>query len=102
MSGGGSSAAFPLDTRRSAWYRFARLTLRVLVRAWFRPVNVGREHIPAEGPAILAPVHRSFVDFVFTGSLTRRKLFFMAKDELWTSRPVGRLLTSLGAFPVHR
>ena len=34
--------------------------------------------------------------------MTDRKLFFMAKDELWSHRLLGRLLLYLGAFPVHR
>ena len=70
--------------------------------AWFRPRVVGREHIPERGPVILAPVHRSFADFGFTAFCTDRKLFFMAKDELWEKQWLGRLLLSLGVFPVHR
>ena len=93
---------FRLDTRRTVWYLLARLVFTSVVGAWFRPVVTGRARVPAEGPAILAPVHRSFADFAFSAFLTRRKLFFMAKDELWKSRPLGRLLTTLGAFPVHR
>ena len=53
---------------------------------WFRPKVTGRQHIPAEGPVILAPVHRSFADFGFAAFVTPRKLFFMAKDDLWKSR----------------
>jgi len=51
---------------------------------------------------ILAPVHRSFADFGFTAFCTKRKLFFMTKDELWKNKWLGRLLLSVGAFPVHR
>jgi len=91
-----------LDTRRTFWYLVARIIFRVIVGSWFRPVVRGRDHIPQQGPAILAPVHRSFADFAFSAFLTRRKLFFMAKEELWSSRAFGRLLTSLGVFPVHR
>jgi len=47
-------------------------------------------------------VHRSFADFGFAAFVTDRKLFFMAKDSLWKSGPLGRLLITLGAFPVHR
>jgi len=91
-----------IDTRRSLWYVAARLVFTTVVGAWFRPVVRGRAHVPLQGPAILAPVHRSFADFAFSAFLTRRKLFFMAKDELWERRPLGRLLEALGAFPVHR
>ena len=91
-----------LDTRRTFWYVAARFVFRAIVGSWFRPVVRGRDYIPQQGPAILAPVHRSFADFAFSAFLTRRKLFFMAKEELWSTPALGRLLTSLGVFPVHR
>ena len=59
---------------------------------------VGKEHVPLEGPVILAPVHRSFADFAFSAFLTRRKLFFMTKDDLWANRPLGKLLTALSLW----
>jgi 1-acyl-sn-glycerol-3-phosphate acyltransferase len=68
----------------------------------FRPKVTGRENIPAEGPVILAPVHRSFADFGFAAFCTPRKLFFMTKDEMWKKKMLGKLLLSVGAFPVHR
>ena len=70
--------------------------------AWFRPRVVGRENIPETGPAILAPVHRSFADFGFAAFCTDRKLFFMTKDEMWNNKWLGKLLLTVGAFPVHR
>ena len=51
---------------------------------------------------ILAPVHRSFADFGFAAFCTDRKLFFMTKDEMWENKWLGKLLLSVGAFPVHR
>jgi 1-acyl-sn-glycerol-3-phosphate acyltransferase len=62
----------------------------------------GRGNVPVSGAAIIAPVHRSNVDFGFTPFLTKRKLFFMAKEELWKVEWFGRLLSSFGVFPVHR
>lgn len=93
---------FRVDPRRTLGYRLARLIVTVAVRSWFRPRIQGRANVPAAGPVILAPVHRSFADFVFSALLTDRKLFFMAKDSLWASPALGRLLVALGCFPVHR
>ena len=56
----------------------------------------------ARGPVILAPVHRSFADFGFAAFCTQRKLFFMTKDEMWKNKWLGKLLLTVGAFPVHR
>jgi 1-acyl-sn-glycerol-3-phosphate acyltransferase len=98
----GRHQEFPIEPRRKLGYRAMRATFTMILRVWFRPRVVGREHVPATGPVILAPVHRSFADFGFVAFCTRRKLFFMAKDELWENKWLGRLLLYVGAFPVHR
>jgi 1-acyl-sn-glycerol-3-phosphate acyltransferase len=99
---GRRTPGFRIDTRMTLLYRFLRATLIVLVRLWFRPDVIGRELVPSEGPVILAPVHRSNTDFAFTALVSDRKLFFMAKGELWDSRVLGWILTGLGCFPVQR
>ncbi|HVX21888.1 MAG TPA: lysophospholipid acyltransferase family protein [Acidimicrobiales bacterium] len=98
----GRGAVFEPDPRRTVGYRICRAVFVTVVGLWFRPKVVGRDKIPATGPVILAPVHRSFADFGFSAFVTRRKLFFMAKDGLWKHRLLGWLLLTLGAFPVHR
>lgn len=98
----GRGVAFVPDPRRTVGYRLCRLIFTSVLRLWFRPRIIGREHVPASGPVILAPVHRSFADFGFAAFVTDRKIFFMAKDSLWKSRLLGRVLVALGAFPVHR
>lgn len=97
-----AAAPFEPDARMAIGYRIARTAFVAIVGMWFRPVVVGRDRVPEEGPVILAPVHRSFADFAFTAFLTGRKLFFMAKDDLWKLGLLGRLLVVLGVFPVHR
>jgi 1-acyl-sn-glycerol-3-phosphate acyltransferase len=98
----GRGAVFDPNPRVTFGYRCCRLIFVGLLGAWFRPHVSGRERVPKDGPVIIAPVHRSFLDFGFAAFVTDRKLFFMAKDELWKSSLLGRLLLGLGAFPVHR
>jgi 1-acyl-sn-glycerol-3-phosphate acyltransferase len=98
----GRHQPFEIDPRRSPLYRVERMLFVTALYAWFRPKVVGREHIPATGAAILAPVHRSFADFGFAAFCTERKLFFMTKDEMWNNKWLGKLLLTVGAFPVHR
>jgi 1-acyl-sn-glycerol-3-phosphate acyltransferase len=62
----------------------------------------GREHLPKSGAYVLAPVHRSYIDTPITACVTRRRVRFMGKDSVWKHPTVGRLLSALGAFPVHR
>ena len=98
----GRHLPFEIDPRRSVLYRVERMLFATVLWAWFRPKVVGREHIPSTGPAILAPVHRSFADFGFAAFCTERKLFFMTKDSMWKNKWLGKLLLYVGAFPVHR
>jgi 1-acyl-sn-glycerol-3-phosphate acyltransferase len=82
-------------------YALVRGAVTPLFRLYFRMRVSGREHVPAEGAAILAPNHKSFWDSFFLGIGTKRHLRFMAKTELIEAR-FGPLLVRLGAFPVRR
>ena len=80
----------------------ARVILFPVFRVWFRLGREGREHIPAEGPVLLAANHRSFLDPFVLGMMTRRPLHYVAKKELFERRWQGWILNALGAFPVDR
>ena len=66
----GRHKPFEIDPRRTALYRAERAIFVSTLWAWFRPRVVGKEHVPTTGPAILAPVHRSFADFGFAAFCT--------------------------------
>ena len=91
-----------VDTRFTPLYRVLRVGVRLLNALLFRTSVTGKDVVPAEGPVIIAPVHRSFIDFFVASEVTDRKLHYMAKDSLWKNPTLGRFLTSVGAFPVHR
>jgi glycerol-3-phosphate dehydrogenase (NAD(P)+) len=80
--------------------------VRALVTPFFllycRMQRLGRAHIPAEGPVIIAANHRSFFDPFAIGTMTRRRMHFVAKQELFQWPILGWLLNALGAFPVAR
>ena len=82
-------------------YAVVRVLAIAVLRGWFRVSFIGREHIPTEGPLIVAPNHKNFLDAFFVGLATRRKVRFMAKIELFKG-PLGWLFLHLGAFPVRR
>jgi 1-acyl-sn-glycerol-3-phosphate acyltransferase len=96
-----SKRPFP-DATATVGYRAFRAIVHLLWSAYFRPIVTGTQHVPTSGPFIIAPVHRSNVDFAFAIYVTRRKAFFMAKDTLWHSKLLGAFIASMGAFPVHR
>ena len=98
----GRHQEFAIEPKRQVGYRIMRRIFTIAMWLLFRPKVVGKEHMPASGPVILAPVHRSFADFGFAAFCTNRKLFFMTKDSMWEKKWLGRLLLYVGAFPVHR
>ncbi len=91
-----------VDTRFTPLYRVLRVAVRMLNAVLFRTSVSDRTVVPAEGPVIVAPVHRSFIDFFVASEVTDRKLHYMAKDSLWKNGLLARILPAVGAFPVHR
>ena len=91
-----------VDTSFTRIYRFLRVLVRALNRILFRTTVEGADRVPDRGPVIIAPVHRSFIDFFVASEVTTRKLHYMAKDSLWRNGALARILPSVGAFPVHR
>ena len=91
-----------VDTRFTRIYRLLRMLVHLLNALLFRTSVHRQGTVPAEGPVIIAPVHRSFIDFFVSSEVTDRKLHYMAKDSLWRNPVLARILPSVGAFPVHR
>lgn len=83
-------------------YRVVRAVLLPFFLLYFRLDRLGREHVPASGPVLLAANHRSFLDPFVIGALTKRPVYYIAKRELFERRWQAWLLNSLGAFPVDR
>jgi len=79
-----------------------RVAIAGFCRLWFRLSIEGREHVPATGPFVLAPVHRSNIDFALASCLTRRRMGFIGKESLFEVPLLGPFISALGAYPVHR
>ena len=73
-------------------YSFALHVLSPVVRRWGRLEVSGLEHMPLDGPVLLAGNHDSYWDPVSIGiaALPRRQIHALAKIELWSSRASGR------------
>src|SRR5215218_7976292 len=83
-------------------YWLVRGVLQPFFHLYFRLSRVGREHVPADGPVIIAANHRSFLDPFVIGTMMRRPIYYVAKKELFRNRLQGWILNALGAFPVDR
>src|SRR5674476_893277 len=91
-----------LNADKTIAYHVVAAILSGLSRILFRPTVSGLENIPLKGPVLVAPIHRSNLDFAFTLFISPRKVFFMAKDSLFKVPVLGSALIQLGAFPVKR
>jgi 1-acyl-sn-glycerol-3-phosphate acyltransferase len=56
-----------------------------VLRVVFRPHTEGAEHVPDEGPAILASNHLSYADWLFMPLTLPRRVTFVAKAEYFTT-----------------
>ncbi len=83
-------------------YAVFRTVVCGITQLWTRMTFEGKEHLPRSGAYVLAPVHRSYIDTPITASVTRRRVRFMGKQEVWKYRPFGWLMSALGGFPVAR
>ncbi len=85
-----------------AFYWLARTLCVGFSRTYLRMRVEGLEHVPREGPFVVAPVHRSNVDTPIVAVVTKRRLRYMGKDTLWRKQPFAWMLSALGGFPVTR
>jgi 1-acyl-sn-glycerol-3-phosphate acyltransferase len=76
-------------------------------KAIFRPWIVGRRNVPAEGGAILASNHLSFVDSIFLPLMIDRPVSFLAKSDYFTGKGLKGWATRIfmkatGQLPIDR
>jgi 1-acyl-sn-glycerol-3-phosphate acyltransferase len=89
------------------FYLLARLVIRPLMWAMFRPHVTGRDNVPRSGPVILASNHLSFIDSIAIPIVAPRKVGYLAKAEYFTGTGISgwfsrTLFSALGALPVER
>jgi 1-acyl-sn-glycerol-3-phosphate acyltransferase len=78
-----------------------------VLKGIFRPYAEGTEHVPDEGPAILASNHLSYSDWLFMPLVIPRRVTFVAKAEYFTGRGVKGWLqrsffSGAGQVPIDR
>ena len=80
----------------------AKLLLAPVLRRYFSMEIVGAEHVPGEGPAVLAPNHESMWDVPLLVVACPRPIVFMAKQGVFDRLDKRLFFGSLGGFPVER
>ncbi|EIW75552.1 acyltransferase [Coniophora puteana RWD-64-598 SS2] len=87
-------------------YRFLRKISDWTLEGFYSDVHVsGREHVPEEGPLIIAATHHNEIIDIAALSATiphRRQVRFWAKSTMFKNIFARELLTSAGSIPVQR
>jgi 1-acyl-sn-glycerol-3-phosphate acyltransferase len=84
------------------FYYIFRGGIRVAMTLLGRCRVYGQENIPLRGGVIIVANHVNLLDSPILGVSLRRRLYFMAKEELFESRFTRWLVTQFGAFPVAK
>ena len=105
MASRGGSTERPRRTptlSRAVWTP-SKAVLSALSYGPLRMRVTGKEHLPTDGPVLIACNHVSFVDPLLVGiAALPRPLWTMGKQELFNSRPLDAWLSRIGGFPVRR
>lgn len=83
------------------------LALGPLLKLIFRPWAEGTEHVPKEGPVILASNHLSYSDWLFMPLVIPRRVTFVAKAEYFEGRGLKgwmqrNFFSGAGQVPIDR
>lgn len=90
------------------WYwLFKYVLLGPILYVLGRPTIEGAEHLPTDGPAILASNHQAVVDSFYLPMRSPRRITFLAKSEYFTGPGLkGRFqkwfFSALGQVPIDR
>lgn len=79
-----------------------RRVLRPLLRTWLRVRAEGAEHVPGDGPVLIASTHRSHADSIALALAAGRPVHFLGDLALTRTPVVGALLPKLGMVPLRR
>ena len=91
-----------LLTQKTLVYSATRFFMGCLLKGYNRARVEGQEHLPSEGPVVLAANHMSLLDIPLIAMSTRRHISFVARRSLAHSRPMAFLLDQCGAVLVDR
>jgi len=86
----------------SIFYRFVLFLCAVFLKTVFRLSSAGYENIPESGPMIVVANHTSYLDPPALAVGCKRKMSFMAKEELFKLPVLGNIFKLLSAYPVDR
>ena len=84
------------------FYYFFRISISLLSRLALRCQVIGKGNVPQHGACIVVANHVNLLDSPVLGVNLGRKVYFMAKAELFRSHTTGWLAEQCGAFSVAK
>lgn len=84
------------------WYALAKLVCWLVFRVGFGLEVQGQAHVPRRGAFLLASNHLSFLDPPVVGVACPRRLWFLARADLFEPPLLGILLRMLDVTPLKR
>ena len=82
-------------------YTLSRFLIRLFFKVCIGFKVKGAEHVPEQGGFILAPNHASYMDPPVVGSACPRKVYFMAKSDLFDVPLLGRWMSGVGVISLN-
>ena len=83
-------------------YWLGWLISKIIFSTVYRREITGLENLPKNGSYILAANHQSYADPPLVGSCIKKKIYYIAKKELFKIPFFGWLIKKANAFPVDR
>ena len=84
------------------FYHILRTNISLLSKVAMRCRVENRENLPKRGACIVVANHVNLLDSPLLGVSLGRKVYFLAKAELWDSRIIGWLVEQFGAISVAK
>lgn len=83
-------------------YKVLKVFCGGMLQLFFKFEVHDKDKFPKDGSLIICANHTSALDPVVLAQVCDRKIFFMAKEELFNNPVLGYFMKKLGAFPVNR
>lgn len=84
------------------WYGIFYWWFRLTMFPLYRIRVFGKDHVPAEGPVLIAGNHQSFLDPIFCQIPVGRPMHFLSRDTLYDHWFFGPFIRTLNTIPIRR
>lgn len=90
------------DVAAPLLYRALRAPAREVLRRWFDLRITGLEHLPAQGPYIVAANHHNYIDGIVLGVAVPAPIAFLVMPRVYRATPLHPPFhRHMGSIPIH-